>query len=432
VYLRSDKTLVPFTLALLLASATAVAQTSKPSDTRQLELEVSPAATDSPPETAKPESEHETADAVVTQNQRVALVIGNGAYVRSSLPNPPNDAHLVAATLKALGFEVLELLNGSQKEMKRAINEFGAKLKRGAVGVFYYAGHGLQVFGRNYLVPVDAEIHSYEDVDVETIDLNRVMAQLEMAKNPMNIVIVDACRDNPFNSLSDNFKLGLAPPRAPKGTVVAYATSPGKVAEDGDGDNSPFAAALAAQLRTPGVESLQMLKRVGTSVNKKTAGRQTPWFTSSAAADFYFVKGDQAPKLGAIAPPERDLLAPRDQDAPVLGYVIAGTGVALTAAGTYFGLKALSTNREIQDLCDSDLNNCQTSATQKAEDRDRQANLANLGVGLGLVGVIVGTVMVLNHDSGTEPRWQTANRRPLRLDATVGHQTSSVWLRGTF
>jgi len=181
--------------------------------------------------------------------RRVALVIGNAAYPTSSLKNPVNDARAMAQALRELGFEVLARENVSQKDMRRAVIEFGDRLRNGGVGLFYYAGHGLQVAGRNYMVPVDATIKSESEVEVESVDVASVLARMETARNRLNIVVLDACRDNPFGRSFRSAARGLAAIDAPSGTLIAYATAPGKLARDGEGANGLYTAELLRAIR---------------------------------------------------------------------------------------------------------------------------------------------------------------------------------------
>ena len=174
----------------------------------------------------------------VAASKRLALVIGNGAYTSAPpLKNPPNDARDMAASLRTLGFDVTSGINVNQKDMKRLIRDFGLKLKGGGSGLFYYAGHGVQSKGRNYLIPVDAEIQSEAEVEDSGVDASLVLNYMDDAQNGLNIVILDACRNNPvarsFRSAND----GLAQVDAPTGTLIAYATAPGRVASDGAGQN---------------------------------------------------------------------------------------------------------------------------------------------------------------------------------------------------
>jgi hypothetical protein len=221
--------------------------------------------------------------------KRVALVIGNGAYQHTSpLRNPVNDARAMAATLRALGFEVLARENAGQKDMKRAVDDFGDRLRGGGVGIFYYAGHGLQVEGRNYLVPTDAQIRNEREVELEGIDVARVLARMEQARNRLNIVVLDACRDNPFARSFRSSSRGLAAIDAPSGTLIAYATSPGRLARDGEGANGLYTGELLLAMRQPELRLEDVFKRVRQAVRVKTSGDQIPWEASSVEGDFYF------------------------------------------------------------------------------------------------------------------------------------------------
>ncbi len=231
----------------------------------------------------------QTPDAKVT-NKRVALVIGNGAYTNAPpLKNPPNDAALVAGTLEKLGFDVIVGTNRSQREMKQLIRQFGQSLRSGgAVGLFYYAGHGVQSKGHNYLVPIDADIQNEADLEDVSIDVNYVLATMDDAQNALNIVILDACRNNPFGRGFRSAQGGLAQIKAPTGTLIAYATSPDSTAADGDMGNSPYTEELVKQMESHGVVLETMFRRVTEQVSARTAGRQEPWFSDNHKGDFYF------------------------------------------------------------------------------------------------------------------------------------------------
>ncbi len=219
---------------------------------------------------------------------RVALVIGNSAYAGRPLKNPAHDARALSATLRSLGFDVTEAHDLDQKAMRHAIADFGAKLKDGAVGLFYYAGHGMQINGRNYLIPTQVTLRSESDVQIEAVDANEVLLRMEEAGNPLNIVILDACRDNPFQRRFRSAAGGLAFMDAPNGTLIAYATSPGRVASDGEGANSTYTEALVQYMLTPGLRVEDVFKRVRTQVRERTDGAQVPWESSSLEGDFYF------------------------------------------------------------------------------------------------------------------------------------------------
>lgn len=221
--------------------------------------------------------------------RRVALVIGNSAYPGAPLKNPVNDARDMASALRKLGFDVIEKSNITQKEMNRAIAQFGEKLRADTVALFYYAGHGMQVKGKNYLLPIDAQIASEASARAETVDVDTVMDQL--AVSPMNIVILDACRNNPFERKFRSAGGGLAQMDAPRGSLIAYATAPGKVANDGDGKNGLYTQELLKHIQTPGLPLEAVFKRVRNGVVQGSGEAQTPWEASSLTGDFYFLPG---------------------------------------------------------------------------------------------------------------------------------------------
>jgi formylglycine-generating enzyme required for sulfatase activity len=220
---------------------------------------------------------------------RVALVIGNGAYTNAPrLKNPVNDATDIAEALSKLGFTVDHGVDLNQKQMKFMIREFGKKLKAGGQGLFYFSGHGVQLNGRNYLIPVDAEITSEADVEDQGVDAEFVLNLMRDAKNGLNVVILDACRNNPFARSLRSASGGLAQVDAPTGTLIAYATAPGRVAQDGVGRNGTYTAELLRQMRVPGVPVEEMFKRVRANVLQQTSEEQVPWEASSLVGDFYF------------------------------------------------------------------------------------------------------------------------------------------------
>jgi hypothetical protein len=234
----------------------------------------------------------EPADLKITKpgaERRVALVIGNGAYqAAAKLANPVNDARAMAAKLKKVGFDVIEVEDGTQQSMRRAIGAFSNKLAADAVSLFYYAGHGMQVNGKNYLIPVDAEISTEQTVRLETIDVDAVIDQMAMAKSRINLVILDACRNNPYERRFRSQSGGLASIEAPTGTMIAYATSPGRVAADGDTGNGLYTSELVQAIDMPSAKVEDVFKRVRANVVTRSKGEQTPWESSSLTGDFYF------------------------------------------------------------------------------------------------------------------------------------------------
>lgn len=234
--------------------------------------------------------------------KRIALVIGNARYAASPLRNPVNDAREMAQVLRIHGFAVTIRENAGQKEMQKAIIDFGARLKEGGVGLFYYSGHGVQMDGRNYMVPVNATITSEPEVEVESVDVAYVLARMGGAQNRLNIVILDACRDNPFARSFKSATRGLATIDAPAGTIIAYATAPGKVARDGEGPNGLYTAELLRTIRLPGLKIEDVFKRVRQAVQTKTKGSQVPWESSSLTGDFMFSLPAKGPSIAALAP----------------------------------------------------------------------------------------------------------------------------------
>src|SRR5450631_404230 len=228
--------------------------------------------------------------------QRVALVIGNSNYQNvSQLSNPANDAKSVANLLNAAGFEVISATDLSHNEMIQVVQDFSSKIAdRGpnTVAMVYYAGHGVQLAGENYLVPVDARISSEPDLINGSVRLVDVMATLETIPSRMRIVILDACRNNPFPTLNETGR-GLAIVDAPNGSIVGYSTAPGTEALDGAGDHSPYTAAFLRLAHDKNVPIEQLFKRIRLDVNNSTDGQQTPWESSSLTSDFYFF-GDTA------------------------------------------------------------------------------------------------------------------------------------------
>ncbi len=233
--------------------------------------------------------------------KRVALVIGNSAYQYSpSLGNPANDARLIAKVLQESGFEVNLQTDLGFKKMKRALRNFTRKIKamgKETIGLVYFAGHGTQVNGRNFLLPVDANIENEGDVSIETIDAQGLLSGLNHAGNQLNIIILDACRNNPFKRGSRASVRGFSRMDAPTGSLIAYSTQPGNVALDGEGVNSPYALALSKAMREPGIMIESVFKKARQVVRNKTASKQIPWEESSLFGDFYFRKAQPAPTV---------------------------------------------------------------------------------------------------------------------------------------
>jgi tetratricopeptide (TPR) repeat protein len=230
--------------------------------------------------------------------RRVALVIGNSKYrYANPLPNPANDAADISQVLRKLGFDVIEGRDLDRRGMEDRIRAFGRKLEAGAdLALLFYAGHGMQVGGRNYLIPVDAKLERSGDLTLDTIELGQILAQMEAEKR-VNLVFLDACRDNPLarsfarslGTRSASVGSGLAPVQSAIGTLIAYATQPDNVALDGDGRNSPFTTALLKYIATPKLEIGSIMKRVRADVIATTREKQVPWDHSSLVGDVILV-----------------------------------------------------------------------------------------------------------------------------------------------
>ncbi|MEM9048118.1 MAG: caspase family protein [Pseudomonadota bacterium] len=242
--------------------------------------------------------------AMAAAQERIALVIGNERYAHvPQLDNPVADARLMAKTLATLGFEVTLQTDSNQREMKRAIAAFGRRLRSAgpdAVSLFYYAGHGVQAQGANYLVPTDADVLDEADLYLVGVEADWVLRQMASARLRTSIVILDACRDNPFAEQGLGAQ-GLARMNAPTGSFVAYSTAPGAVALDGAGRNSPFTAALAREMTVAGRPIEAVFRAVRAHVVDQTNGAQTPWDSSSLIDAFYFKQEEERPPTISMA-----------------------------------------------------------------------------------------------------------------------------------
>ena len=220
---------------------------------------------------------------------RIALVIGNSSYPTSPLINPSNDAKDVALILKQLNFEVIEQKDAKFLEMEKAVREFGNRLRQSkGIGLFFYAGHGIQVNGRNYLIPVDADIQDEIEVKHKSLDVDLILGKMELAENDVNLLILDACRNNPFERrFRSGIGRGLAQMSAPSGTVIWYATRPGKIAFDGKGRNSPFTRHLLNTLGKDDIKAREVISRIAVAMREEGI-RQEPWQEGIWLNDFYF------------------------------------------------------------------------------------------------------------------------------------------------
>jgi uncharacterized caspase-like protein len=253
--------------------------------------------------------------------KRVALVIGNGAYTDTTqLANPANDAGDVAAALGGLGFEVVSVIDGDYTNMRRAFRRFASALSGADVALFFYAGHGMQVSGRNYMLPVNANIRQEGDLEFEAFAMDMPLGLMDKSGAGMKLVILDACRDNPLSQVlarsirstgrSTQVGRGLAKIESAVGTLIAYATGPGDVAADGTGRNSPFTTGLLQWINEPAVEVRSMFGRVREVVYSETKGQQVPWVNESLIGEFYF---NPAPP---VAPQPTEVAKPAVSVAP--------------------------------------------------------------------------------------------------------------------
>lgn len=257
------------------------------------------------PRTLRPQQE---AAPPAARESRIALVIGNGAYREVPLKNPPHDAQAMAKALQECGFQVQVLVDASLPQMESALRTFGQRLKTGGVGLFFYAGHGMQVRGTNFLIPVGADIGDEDEVRFKALDANAVLAKMESAGNGLNLLVLDACRNNPFGrAWRRGGAEGLAQMDAPTGTYIAFATAPGRTASDGTGANGLYTQHLLEALQHPGLKVEEVFKRVRVGVRQTSKDQQVPWDSSSLTGEFYFrsagVPTPPTPPYGATVNP---------------------------------------------------------------------------------------------------------------------------------
>ena len=257
------------------------------------------------------------------QAGRVALVIGNGAYADIPLRNPANDARAMSAKLRELGFSVVYRENLTTRQIGGALREFRSRISPGDEAVVFYAGHGLQVKGSNYLPAVDAEISSEEDVPQQSISLTHLLDTLEESKAGVKIVFLDACRNNPYARQFRSAERGLSRVgAAPSGTLISFATKPGSVAADGTGQNGLYTEQLLRHIGAEGVPVELMLKEVAIQVEQVSAGKQEPWSEGNIKGNFYFKPGGSPgtqvaslrPEPARPAPMPPPSSAPRSED----------------------------------------------------------------------------------------------------------------------
>ncbi|MBF0265758.1 MAG: caspase family protein [Gammaproteobacteria bacterium] len=307
----SKKTIAQNRKQTIIATTTASASASAPLPNTTPALKSKPKA----PAAAKvilPEiTFQELVDESASQT-RVALVIGNADYQNAPLRNPVNDAKDMSKALKQYGFNVTSLINADLRKMNKEISQFGKKLKGdNTVGLFYYAGHGLQIQGKNYLVPIGANIEGEADIAYEAVDAGRILSQMEFADNGLNMVILDACRNNPFARSWRSTTKGLAKMEAPAGSLMLYATSPGNVAADGKGNNGLFTENLLKNMSKNGLKIEDIFKQTAISVSKTTKKMQIPYIEGVILGDFYF-KSITKDSMQKLAKNDQSLKVERD------------------------------------------------------------------------------------------------------------------------
>ena len=344
-----------------------------------------------------------------TTGPRVALVIGNAAYAQAPLPNAANDATAMARVLRGLGFTVVELRDGTKALMDAATARACDLLKgRDGTGLLYYAGHGLQLDWRNFLLPVDAKPNSAADVPGQALDTQSTLEAFRAAGTRMNIVVLDACRDNPFGASASG--KGLAPLDAPLGSYLAFATAPGNVAEDGtDAEgNGLYTRFLVQELLAPNARIEDVFKRVRLQVRRASQGRQVPWDMSSLEEDFVFATGRPAPE------PNR-----REREAQLLAQRSEWAGIKDSIrAEDFVGYLLRFPSGALAELAQFKLDQLQSVAVQATPPRDQPVALSS-----GQDRYATGDLMVLARFDGytglasrLERRVTAADRRRVEIN----------------
>ena len=224
-----------------------------------------------------------------SQSQRIALVIGNGNYTLNPLYNPVNDANDMAAALRKCNFSVIKITNATRQEMRKSIRRFGEAIAASdAIGLFYYSGHAIQVDGENYMVPLGTGVYREDEVEDECLKVSSVLRKMISARNRLNIIVLDACRHNPFEGSFRSSTRGLAKMDTPIGSILAFSTAPGAVAADGTGRNGLYTSMLLKHILTPNLEIGQLFRRVRIDVMAASDDKQIPWESSSLTGNFYF------------------------------------------------------------------------------------------------------------------------------------------------
>ncbi len=287
--LRENKQTSPSAMQTAATSLTQSENPEQQSYQRKTDLTATQAQNNVHPSTATTSAATDITKNNQPGTRRIALVIGNGAYQHTGrLSNPVNDAQDMAHALKKNNFQVTLKTDATLEAMADAIHHFGENLKGGGVGLFYYSGHGIQVKGENYLLPVDTNLAREDEVRRKAINASDVLEKMGEGKSHLNLVFLDACRNNPFPSSNRGANRGLTSMNAPSGTLLIFSTNPNNVAEDGTGRNGTYTKHLLHYIDQPGLEVGMMLRQVRTKVKEETGGKQVPWENGSIEGTFYF------------------------------------------------------------------------------------------------------------------------------------------------
>ncbi|MBP7431739.1 MAG: SUMF1/EgtB/PvdO family nonheme iron enzyme [Candidatus Hydrogenedentes bacterium] len=290
-----------------------------------------------------------------TPDSRYALVMGNAAYADSRLLNPVNDATAVSEALRDVGFDVALHTDCTHEQMEESVRVFGERIRGAGAALFYFAGHGMQVEGQNYLVPVDARIEAENEAKFRCLNAGLVLAKMENAGAAVNLIILDACRNDPFARRFRSAAQGLASMDAARGTLIAYATAPGQVAQDtGAGEHSVYTGSLLRYLCEPGLRVEDVFKRVRAEVMAATGDKQVPWENTSLVSDFYFARAYAVgPGTGETRPPTVVTPSPPPPPVPITGHLQVNVNVsdaAVSVNGENRGTAGPGAPLNIQDL----------------------------------------------------------------------------------
>ena len=359
------------------------------------------------------------------KEQRIALVIGNSAYKASPLKNPVNDARDMANSLRGYGFTVIERNNLTVKQIGSTLREFRSKLSAGSVALVFYAGHGIQIKGENYLPAVDADIVGEEDVPNQSLSTRQIMDVLADAKSRMNLVFLDACRDNPFARSFRSSSRGLSRENAPSGTLISFATIPGSTAADGDGRNGLYTSVLLQQIKNTDQPIEQVLKRVVTGVNTASKGQQEPWMEGSIEGDFCFgqcgVSSQSTSPINSVSKEQKD---PEEE-----AWNAATRANSLVAYQTYLSSDPSGRYRSAAQIAMSAFD--KTASASPYPNTSLQTSSVPKIIKLGHVAPLTGAIAHLGKDNenGAQLAIEELNRRANSTTSLlIGSQTPNFQL----